>query len=92
MQNYTKLHPTSLGLALGILWGLGMFFTGLFAMVLPNWGGEFFKAMGSIYFGFEATFFGALNGLFWGFIDAFVGGLIFAWLYNIFMGKFARKS
>ena len=80
-----KVHALSLGLTLGIIWGLGMFLTGLLATWCEAWGHKFVEVMGSIYIGFEPTYLGSVIGLAWGFVDAFIGGLIIAWIYNCFL-------
>lgn len=83
--NHAKLNVWSLGLALGIVWGLGMFITGLITMWCDGaWGADFVAGMGSIYIGFKATWGGSFLGLIWGFVDAFIAGVIIAWLYNCF--------
>lgn len=92
MQQYTKLHPTSVALSFGLLWGVGLLLVGWFASLQTGYGNEFIHVIGSVYIGYEATFWGAVNGLFWGFIDAFVFGIIYAWVYNYFTHKFTRQK
>ncbi len=83
--NYAKLSVWGLGLALGIVWGVGIFLTGLITMWCGgDWGKDFVGGMGSIYIGFKSTWGGSFLGLVWGFFDAFIGGVIIAWLYNCF--------
>ncbi|MCF7908864.1 MAG: bacteriophage holin [Candidatus Omnitrophica bacterium] len=80
-----KLDVKALGLTLGIVWGVALLIMGMVAMFF-NYGGGFVRALGSIYYGYEATTLGSLIGGFWGFIDAGICGIIIAWLYN----KFAK--
>lgn len=82
MQN--KLDVKALGLAFGIMWGLGIFLLGLAAMLF-GWGNEWVSLFSSGYLGFDATFPGSLIGGIWGFIDGLIGGIVLAWLYNRFI-------
>jgi hypothetical protein len=86
------LHVWSLGLALGVLWGVALCAFALFVMLVPgDYGANFINAMGSLYIGYHATWLGAFLGLIWGFIDAFFAGVIVAWLYNCFLGCCCKK-
>lgn len=77
-----KFNPKALGLAIGILWGLGCLLIGIFAMY--GYGNLFLNAFASVYKGYAASWGGAVIGGIWGFIDGFIGGYILAWLYNKF--------
>lgn len=79
---FCQLRVCCFGLALGIVWGLGMFLLGLAAWLF-NWGNAMVVLMSSLYLGYDATFVGSLLGGLWGFVDALIGGVIFAWLYNV---------
>ena len=78
-----RLNPKALGLALGILWGAGVLFMGLLAMVC-GWAQPMVDVLSVMYLGYSASILGALIGTLWGFVDAFVGGWVLAWLYNKF--------
>ncbi len=80
-----KLNVKAFGLAVGIVWGVGMFVLGIIAMAF-GWGDRFVEILSSLYIGYKATFLGSIVGAVWGFIDAGIGGIIVAWLYN----KFAK--
>ena len=80
-----KLNVKAFGLAVGIVWSVGMFVLGIIAMAF-GWGGKFVEILSSLYIGYKATFLGSIIGAVWGFIDAGIGGIIVAWLYN----KFAK--
>ena len=43
--------------------------------------------LGRIYRGYNISPVGGLFGLLWGFVDGLVGGAIFAWLYNLLVGR-----
>jgi hypothetical protein len=75
-----ELNKKALGLALGILWGLGVFI----ATVWVTWaeGGEHLYLLSSFYIGYRVSYLGAFIGLIYGFIDGFIGGWLLAWLYN----------
>lgn len=85
----TKLHPVSLGLSLGILSGVLIFFMGLFAM--GGYGVEYVAMVGSVYVGYAPTFLGSLLGGIWGFIEGFIVGALVAWLYNCFLCKCCKS-
>ncbi len=79
------LSPLCLGLAIGVVWGLATFITGLCAMI--GMGEMMVSTMGSMYLGFNATFWGSVVGAIWGFIDGFIGGFLVAFFYNLFCSK-----
>lgn len=81
-----KINLKAFALSLGIVWGVGMFLTGILAM-LCGFGTAFVDLFATVYVGFAATFVGSLIGGFWGFVDAAIGGFIFGWLYNRFAVK-----
>ena len=84
--SYSKLNPTSLGLAGGILSGLLIFFTTLataFFGMFPSFTGILIDIYGSL--GFSATPGGAMFGAIYSFIDGFILCYIFAWIYNKFL-------
>ena len=83
-----RLNVRALGLTLGILWALGVFFIAIAAMVIPgDWGDQMVGLLGNFYVGYEASVIGALVGALWGLADGFVGGALIAWLYNLLAGK-----
>ncbi len=73
-----------LGLAVGIVVGLGLLVLGLIATVSDEWCRDAVKLLGNAYLGFQATVGGAFIGLLWGFADGFVGTVIVVCLYNLF--------
>ena len=75
------IQPVKLGLAGGILWGLGM----VLCTCLSLWTGyatQFLMLMADIYPGYTISFEGIAIGLVYGFLDAFIGLVLFGWLYN----------
>ncbi len=81
-----RLDAISLGLAFGIMWGLGVFILGIMAMA-ADWGTEIVVLMSSVYLGFDPSIAGSLIGAAWGFVDGGVGGFLIAWLYNVILTR-----
>lgn len=76
----SKLDPTALGLALGIIWAGGVAALGLIARI--GWGESLHDLIADLYIGYDETTTGILIGAIWGFADALVGGVLVGWLYN----------
>ncbi|GAB4232203.1 MAG: bacteriophage holin [Chlamydiales bacterium] len=76
-----QLDPKRLGLAGGIIWGLGVFLGVIISMIFGI-GENFFAVTGDFWVGVELSFIGAIIGFIWGFIDGFVGFFLVAWIYN----------
>lgn len=90
MANY-RLCPVSLGLSLGITWGVGVFIMGLIAYAY-SYGQPFVAAVGQLYIGYAPTLLGSVIGGLIGFVDAFIGGFIIAFLYNAFCNCKCKKG
>jgi len=43
--------------------------------------------IGRVYRGYTISPIGSLIGLVWAFFDGLIGGAIFAWVYNLFVGR-----
>lgn len=80
-----RLRPLAFGLALGIVWGLGVLIVGLFAANM-EYGQAFVTLVSSVYYGYDASMGGSFVGAIWAFIDGLISGIIFAWLYNLCSG------
>jgi len=80
-----KICPVSLGLSLGVVWGVSIFIMGMLAH-LYLYGKPFVAAVGALYIGYEPSIMGSVIGGIIGFVDAFISGFIIAWLYNCFCG------
>jgi len=85
------LNAKALGLAGGVLWGLGMFVLTLLGMYVEGYGAGFYDLMMGLYPGYTLSMAGAFVGLVYGFIDAFIGLWIFGSLYNYFCGCCKKK-
>ena len=75
-----KIQPLALGIAIGVLWALYVFFIGIAAMF--GWGNALVDVLASLYIGYEASVIGAIIGAIWAFIDGFIAGVVIAWIYN----------
>jgi hypothetical protein len=75
------LRTRELGIACGLIWGLGLFVITWWIMLfegpvdVPTY-------IGLVYRGYSITPLGSVLGLLWGLADGFVGGVVFGWLYN----------
>jgi hypothetical protein len=81
-----KLNVKAMSLALGIIWGLGLF--------LLTWWIILFEGTNSgqnilthIYRGYSITPIGSLIGLIWASLDGAIGGACIAWIYNTLLPK-----
>ncbi len=82
-----KLNVMALGLASGLIWGLGLFVLTWWIIAFEGADAQRGTFIGSVYRGYSISAKGSFIGLAWGFLDAFVGGLIFAWLYNVLAAR-----
>lgn len=80
-----RLHAVRLGIAVGIVWAIGILFLGGAAITF-DWGKPAVLLLESIYLGFSATALGLLVGVIWGFVDGFIGGFLIGWVYNKLAG------
>lgn len=75
------IKPVKLGVAAGLVWGVAVFLTTLFA-TWTAYGKAFIQVMMSMYIGLDFSWGGAFIGFIWGFVYVFIGFGILAWLYN----------
>lgn len=75
-----RLSVNALGVAVGILWAVYVFFCGITAMF--GWGVALVDALSSLYIGYAPSIPGAFIGLVWGFVDGYIAGVVIAWIYN----------
>ncbi len=81
-----KVDVRALGYSFALLWGGGIFITGIANLIWPTYGIEFLEVLASVYPGYQGTasFGQVLVGTLSGLLDGFVGGLVLGWLYNFF--------
>ncbi len=77
-----KFSIKGMALAMGVVWALSMFVTGITAHY--GFGGHVVEVMASIYHGYAPGPVGAFIGAVWGFVDGLIGGALFAYFYNRF--------
>ena len=87
-----KLNVLALGLACGLIWGLGLFIITWWIIMFDGQQPGDTLVLGRIYRGYELTTRGSLFGLLWGLGDGFIGGVIFAWLYNMLAGRVGQGA
>ena len=83
-KHHGTLGVISLGLAIGITCGLGVFLLGIMATFF-GWGAPLALILSSVYVGFTPTVAGTFAGAVWGFANGFIAGALIAWLYNRFL-------
>jgi hypothetical protein len=76
-----KCQPLALGVGIGALWAIYVFFAGIFAMF--GWANALVETLASLYIGYGASVIGAIIGAIWAFVDGFVAGVVIAWIYNL---------
>jgi hypothetical protein len=86
IQAFARIDRSALGLAVGILWGVGIFTA---TIVLLFRGGEVvgpnLALLGQFFFGYTVTLSGAFIGLVYGLIAGFIVGWLIAFLRNLLM-------
>jgi hypothetical protein len=84
-----KLNIKALALTAGILWALALLLVGAANLIWSGYGVAFIQLMASIYPGYHAA--GSIGdlivGTLYALVDGAICGLVFAWLYNFFVGK-----
>ena len=76
--------PCRLALAVGIVWGLGVFLLGAITTCTETYGHKAVKVLGSIYCGYRpASWGGAFFGLLWGFAHGFIVAAVVTGLYAL---------
>lgn len=75
------LDPKRLGLAGGIVWGVGLFLTTVIS-IYTGYGAQFLHVLSSVYPGFDISWIGSVLGLVYGFVEAFIFFFLTALVYN----------
>jgi hypothetical protein len=83
----SRLQPFAFGIAIGVVWAVGVLLGGLVAMT--GYGAVFVNALGTVYIGYSASIVGAIIGGIWALVDGFVAGALIAWVYNRFASQAA---
>ena len=84
-----KLSISGLAIASALLWGGGLLFVGVLNLMVPSYGVAFLQMMSSVYPGFKASpAIGDVTvGTLYAAVDGAICGILFAWLYNLFVGS-----
>jgi len=81
-----KLDVKAFALACAVFWGLAVLLVTWWIILFEGVTGEV-TVLGHIYRGYSISMVGSLIGLAWAFVDALICGAVFAWLYNLLIGK-----
>jgi hypothetical protein len=81
-----RLDVKAFAITGGLIWGFGLFFLTWWMMAFEG-ASHAVTLIGMVYRGYTISPLGSVIGLLWAFPDGFVGGLIFAWLYNLFVER-----
>jgi hypothetical protein len=86
-----KLHIRSFALSSGIFLGMVFFTLTWWLIAQGDLAGQD-TLIGRLYPYYRVTPLGSVIGLLYGTIDGFFSGLVFAWLYNLLVGKINDKE
>jgi hypothetical protein len=84
-----RFNLRALALSAAVFWGLALLLTGLANKLWSGYGAGFLGIVSSIYPGYNASgsLLDLIVGTLYAIVDGAVGGLIFGWLYNLFLGQ-----
>jgi hypothetical protein len=84
---FMRLSIKSLAFTCALLWGGALLTVGLINLAVPTYGLDFLRGMSSVYPGYHPSrsLLEVLIGAGYGVIDGAIGGLVFGWLYNLFV-------
>lgn len=77
------LNACALGLGMGVVYALSLFFMGMLATYL-HIGYSIVRILGDYYSGYGVGFMPSLIGAAWGFVDGLVVGFLLGYFYNFF--------
>ena len=84
-----KLNIKALTLTAALVWAAAFFLTGIANLIWPNYGTVFLQMVASVYPGYDAqpSFVEVITGTIYALVDGAVCGLVFAWVYNLFLER-----
>ena len=86
IYTFVKLDKTALGVAFGVLLGLGIFIATLFLVIKGDGSiSAIFGLLSHFFIGYSVTIGGSFVGLIYGFITGFILGWLVAFLRNLFL-------
>ena len=84
VQSLAKLDQTALGVAIGVLFGLVIFFaTNILILKGGDTIGPNLSLLSQYFLGYSVTFVGSFIGLAYGFVTGFILGWLIAFLRNL---------
>ncbi len=91
-----KLNVKAFAFACAVVWGLGLFVVTWWIIILhgaADLDSDTYTPpfIGLVYYGYSFTVVGSFIGLAWALIDGLILGLIFAWVYNLFVDKITAQ-
>ena len=89
-----KLNVKAAAVSVALFWGAVMFLMALANLKWPSYGQAFLDLIASVYPGYKATasFGQVVVGTLYAVVDGAVCGLVFAWLYNLFVGAASKPA
>lgn len=81
-----KLDVRAFAITCALVWGIGLFVLTWWVILFDGATGEA-TLIGRVYRGYDISAAGSVIGLIWGLVDGLIGGAIFAWLYNLLVGR-----
>ena len=89
-----QISRVALGLTLGIMWGLSMCGITVIHAIVPGYGSDYFRLIGSIYPGISGSDPVVDFGLsaVYGVVDGFVFGFVIAWVYNVILTRVVHRQ
>ena len=81
-----RLNVKAFALTCALLWGFGVFLLTWWIIAFDGATGEV-TWLGRVYRGYAISPAGSVIGLMWALVDGLIGGAIFAWLYNLLVGR-----
>ncbi len=85
------LGVISFGMAMGVTAAILVAALGIMASFF-GWGLAAAQILASVFIGFGPTFVGTITGAVWAFVIGLISGVIFAWHYNRFLLRGARRQ
>ena len=86
-----KLHVTAFAVAVGVVWGIGVFLITWWVILFEGQTGAT-TFLGQVYRGYNISALGSVIGLAWAAVDGLIAGAIFAWVYNCVAARCSAKQ
>ena len=80
---FAPVHKRALGVAVGVVFGLGVVALTAFHIILRPADGPKIELLAQFFYGYEVSWWGATVGFCWGFFTGFVAGWFAAFIHNL---------